>query len=270
MKPSLPTRLGGAPPDRAGALRRGVGRWDWSRFRERVERIAPKLLWLLPLLVAILFFPLRGVRMTPDGSLYLARALNLYNKVGYVECDWSPAVPRGPVFPLLVAGSFHLFGVSARSALWVVRTAFVVNALLMYGIGAKLYNRVVGLSAAALYLTSYVIFRWSAQVLLDAVMPMFVFASFFLLLVTWQHRWRVPFFGMAGLLTGIAYLTKQTAILFLPLPALLWVLSPQYRRKGVWLGIVAFWVAALALIVPWMVYVSSVRQRLVSLISARS
>lgn len=210
-------------------------------------------LWVLPVLLSILFFQIRGVDTSPDSAWYIALALNLYKGLGYLEIDWSPEVSRGPVFPGLIALSFWLFGVSVKSALWVVRLFFVLNVGLIYAIGAKFFNRTTGLIAALLVLTSFTAHRLSSYILLDNVVPFFILLAYLLLFMAFEEKKNL-YFGLAGFVLGVAFLTKEIAALFLLLPALLWIFVSPYRGEKSWRGVLIFWGVALAIIGAWFLY----------------
>jgi 4-amino-4-deoxy-L-arabinose transferase-like glycosyltransferase/tetratricopeptide (TPR) repeat protein len=217
-------------------------------------------LWILPLLVSLLFFSARGVRTSPDSAWYTALGLNLYHGLGYVNTDLSPATYRGPVFPGLIALFFWLFGVSLKSAMGVVRSFFVLNVILIYAMGTRLFNRATGLIAALLVLTSLTIHQDSSRLLLDTVMPFFVLLSHLLLFIAFEENGnkRFVYFGLAGFALGIAFLTKSVAGIFLPLPALLWAVVPAYRKGKSWRGLLLFYGVALVVLLSWFIYLSGV------------
>jgi hypothetical protein len=211
-------------------------------------------LWLLPLLLSLLFFQVMGVKTSPDSAWYVVKGLNLYHGLGYVNADWRPDVGRGPIFPGLIALSFSIFGVSLQSALWVNRLFFVLNTVLVYATGATLFNRTTGLMASLLVATSFVIHKWSSFILVDNVVPFFILLAHLLLFIAFERKSNL-YFGLAGASLGIGFLTKEITVLFLPLPALLWLLIPAYRTRRAWWGIFIFWGIVLATISSWFMYV---------------
>ncbi len=233
---------------------------EFYTIRETVERIRINLssldkfpLWILPLLFSILFFHTRAVSITPDSAWYITLSLNLYQGLGFLGADWSPVVAR-PVFPGLIAIFFWLFGVSVKSALWVVRFFFVLNVCLVYAMGTRFFNRMTGLIAALLVLTSYTIHFWASYILLDTIVLFFLLLVSLLLFMAFENK-KDLYFGLAGFVLGITFLTKEVAILLWPLPVLLWVFVPAYRVRRAWRGILIFWAVTLVLIIPWFVYV---------------
>lgn len=230
---------------------------DQSIQKNRLDlaKLARIPLWIIPLLIALLFFQLRGVATSPDAAWYTTIGLNLYRGLGYVNSDGSPFTYRGPVFPGLLALSFGLFGVSLQSALWVVRFFFVLNVLLIYAIGTRLFNRATGLIASLLVLTALVIHQNVSVILLDSIMPFFVLLAHLLLFLAFEQQRRL-YFGLAGFLLGIAFLTKSTAGVFFPLPLLLWLAIPAYRKpiRATWPGLLLLYGVLAVVLLPWFLY----------------
>lgn len=215
-----------------------------------IQKHLNALFWLIPISLALLLAPLAGTRVSPDGSGYLAQALNFYIGKGYTYADWSPVTFRGPVFSYLLSLTFHLFGVSVFNAMILVRTFFVLNIGIIYLWGQKIGGRFVGALSALLVLTSFSLHRWSARVHLDIVMPFFILAALYTLYSAFEKKkWWL--FALSGILLGMAILTKEIAVLFLPMPILLWLAVHEFRSKKNWPFLFVCYVLALLIIVPW-------------------
>ncbi len=199
-------------------------------------------------LTGILFFPLNGVAPSPDSSWYLNNASNLFNDFSHANL-----MVRRPLFPFLISLSFHLFGKSIESALFVVRLFFVFNLVLAYIIGLKFYNRQTGIAFSLLLLSSFVINRWSSYLLLDAIIPFFIFS--YLLALFQAHEKKSRFlFGVSGLILGMAFLIKGVfAFFFMFLPVLLLVLK-KHRTRGQIPNILFAYGVALVVLSPWLGY----------------
>lgn len=142
------------------------GRWD--RFIHIFD---------IRLIVILLFgyvsFTTVSITIPSDLLGYMTHALNILNGNGYSYFDGQPVLFRGPVFSLLIAFSFHAFGISPESAFHVIRLFCIANPILIYLFGKKLFNAEIGFAAALFILTSYSISYWSYRHL-DAVWPFFV------------------------------------------------------------------------------------------------
>lgn len=212
-------------------------------------------LWVMPLCISILFFSLNGIHTLPDSAWYLSNGLNIYKGLGYVNPDLTPVLNRGPVFPVLIAGSFYLFGVKVESAFWVVRTFYILNALLIYFIGYKLYGKWVGFTASLLVLTSHIINIWSSYILLDNVMPFFILLYIFLLYYAFEKQ-SYFYFSCSGVVIGFAFLTKEMAVLYLPLPIFVFIVISQYRNRMSFLGLIIIFSVFVLVVGPWVYHIN--------------
>jgi len=209
-----------------------------------IDTVFPVLL----LTAGFLLFPLKGVVPSPDSAWYLKNAVRIYH-------DLSPEtlMIRRPLFPFLISIGFHLFGNSIETAFSVVRVFFVLNLLLGYAAGCILFNRTAGIAMSLLLLTSFVINRWSSYLLLDAVIPFFIFFFVLLLYLSCEKKSGV-LSALSGLLLGLTFLVKGVfAIFFMFLPLLLFGIG-KYRTTGqaVRTGIV--YITTLAVLFPWLWY----------------
>lgn len=222
-----------------------------NSFKDYIERIP---IWLLPLLLAILFFlPVKELTIPTDGFLYLSQALGLYEGYGYINPDGS-AVTHGRIgLPALLAASFWLFGFSTFSAFIITRLFFVFTPLLLYFLGERLFNKWVGLVASLLVLTSVSLNEWATYIHLDHIMPFFMLLFLLLVFIAFNQesfRW----FALAGLALGLAAIVKEVGLLFVPLPAISWVLIKEFRtRRNFWGIIISIGMLGL-IIVPMFAY----------------
>ncbi len=219
-----------------------------------MARVLAALSWAIPLILAVLLFSVQGVELSPDGSLYMTLGLNLQKGLGYIDSAWNQYTFRGPVFPALLGMTFALFGASVQSALWLVRLFFVLNTLLVYWVGVRLAGKLAGFIAALLVLSSFVLHLSSARVHLDSVAPFFVLLSCLLVFIGFEQG-RNIYLLLAGAVLGVAILTKDTAVLYVGLPFLLFLFTPQYRDRVRLRGILLFVMALLAIMLTWLVYV---------------
>ena len=184
---------------------------------------------------------------------YINSGLNLYLGKGYTDMDGSPILNRGPIFPLMIAGSYWLLGVSPWSAFWVVRIFCILNPIMIYFLGKKFYGKWAGFSAALLVLTSYSMNYWSYRHL-DAAWPLFIILSILILSKAFEEEnW--AYFACSGFFITFALLIKESAILIVPLAALLYLLIREYRTKRNLYGCLIHFTAILLVLLPWVIYV---------------
>ena len=218
-----------------------------------VENIKRMPLWVYLLLFGFMTFYTYEIRIASDMGWYMNSALNIFMGNGYTNMDGSLILNRGPVFPLMIAASYWLLGVSAWSAFWVVRIFCILNPIMIYFIGKKFYGKWVGFSAALLILTSYSMNYWSYRHL-DAVWPFFIILSILILSKAFEEENRVYFAG-SGFFITFAFLIKESAILIVPIAALLYLLIRGHRTKQNLYGCLIYFTVILLVLSPWVIYV---------------
>lgn len=154
----------------------------------------------------------------------------------------------------MIAISYALFGITALSALGVVKFFCILNPVVLYYFGKKTFGHRVGLASAFLIISSYSICFWSFQ-FIDAIWPFFVILHCYCLFIAFeQDKNKNIYFVLAGLFLGIALLTKEVSLLFFPLGLLMfsWIKEYQYRKN--FLGIIVSLLITLFVLLPWVVY----------------
>ena len=212
-------------------------------------------IWVYLVLLGYLTFSTYDITISTDMGWYMNSALNLYLGRGFRDINGLLIVTRGPLFPLMMVGSYWLLGVSPWSAFWVVRVFAILTPLAVYALGKKLFDTWIGLSAALLILTSYSMNNWSYRHL-DAVWSFFALLSL-LVLYRGLEEGRSLSFVLSGLLFGLAYLVKPALILLLPLPIVAVLIIDEYRTKNHYKGLVLYASTIVLLISPWIWYVYS-------------
>ena len=230
-------------PARVGALL-----WD------RAKRVPP---WVFPLAIALLFaFPSDGsLYISSDGMEYASAALRVA-RGQWSHVDGAPFIRR-PLFLLYIAAWFRLLGYSLMTAFLAFRLFYVLNALLVYALGTRLYGKHVGLVASLLVLSSSTLTGWSSLIVIDHVLAFFMTLSVLLVYLAFEHKTHLRFV-IAGASLVAAYLVKEMAILFFPLPVLAPVLVRAYRSRRCLRGTALQLSVMAILMLPWMAYVYSV------------
>jgi hypothetical protein len=122
----------------------------------------------------------------------------------------------------------------------------------VYLLGKKLYNRWVGFVAGLFILTSYSVNFWSYRHL-DAVWPFFVIFGSYLTLCGFENK-KLRYFFLSGFSFGIAILTKEVSLLFLPTPLLLFLCIKEHRNKAASYGVIINTLSAIVTLVPWLYF----------------
>jgi 4-amino-4-deoxy-L-arabinose transferase-like glycosyltransferase len=210
---------------------------------------------VLPLIVMLSIPPLVWFAyewvVTQDAGRYLLGGWHLISGHGYTLIGRVPETKRGPVFPAVLGVLMTFFGRDTESLAWSMRVLALVNPLLAYFLVKRIYKSVAGLLAAALVtLLSYT--AKNPQALnVDAVLLTVYLLSLLGLLVAVQKN-TVFFALLSGLLLGASIVTKETAIVNLPLALLAVLLFDWNLRGALWhyLGVVL-------VCLPWWVWVWS-------------
>jgi len=216
------------------------------------ERLLEVFIWVFLIFVGMVTFIAQPVIFSSDLKYYSDGALNLFLGKGYVDIDGSAIVVRTPLFPILMAMTFLVFGVSHISTFWMVKFFCVLNPLLIYVLGKRLFSRPIGVFTALLVLSSYAVDTYSCRHL-DAVWPFFVLLSILFFHMGFEKD-KVRYFLLGGLSLSLAYLTKEVAILFFPIPFLLIILIKEYRKKSFLVKVSWSYLVTFLCLLPWFVY----------------
>src|SRR5215207_2060110 len=219
----------------------------------------PTLRWpdlaVFPLVLALSILPLlwfgsNWVTAT-DGSRYLLLGWNLISGEGYTLLGDTYTL-RGPGFPGLLGGLMLLFGRDVESLAWTARLLTLANPVLMYFLIKRIAGPMAGLLAAAMVTLFGYAATFTEAFHIDAV-QLTLYLLVALVLLIGAQKDRAVLWLLSGLLLGTAILTKETALVALPL-ALFAALLFGWSFRGVLLHYTG--VAAVCL--PWWVWVWAV------------
>lgn len=186
-----------------------------------------------------------------DASRYLYAGSQLISGRGLTEMNGAPQINHGPVLPALVGVLTLMFGRDTETLAWAVRLMAQVNPLLAYFLVRRLSTGAAGLIAAALVTLFGYNTMTSAAFNIDAVLLTFYLASLLALLAAVKRDG--PLLALlSGLLLGAAILTKETALMNLPLALLAVLLLDGSVRGALW-----HYVGLAFVCLPWWVWVWS-------------
>jgi 4-amino-4-deoxy-L-arabinose transferase-like glycosyltransferase len=165
--------------------------------------------------------PLAANRFHHDEAVYSSWALDIASGRD-IMVSGSP-VDKPPLFLYLQALSFVVFGATETAARLPALVATVASVFLVYRLGERLFGRGTGLLAAFLCAASPFGILFAATAFTDPLMVTFVLAA---ALGAVEGRW-----SWAGIGLGLAFMTKQQGLLFLPLVVGLgWAVSLSMSR----------------------------------------
>ncbi|MDE3104875.1 MAG: glycosyltransferase family 39 protein [Acidobacteriota bacterium] len=161
---------------------------------------------------------------------------------------WNP-----PVYPLLIALVFKLFGLYSNRAVWVLLGVNALSAMLtsvlLFRIGVEVFNAQTAFLGTLAWAISPDTAAWAArnwESSLGALVSTLTVVCFLKLMQAKQPDWRA--YAAYGALWGICGLTTATLLALMPLPLLALALRDRWSRlRAVLLSVV---VATLVL-VPW-------------------
>ena len=159
---------------------------------------------------------------------------------------------HGPGLPALVGSLILLFGRDTEALVWGLRLISLLNPLLAYLLVKRISTPAAGLIAAALVSLLAFNVRSTVAINIDALLLTFYLLSLLTLLAAIKRGG--PLLALlSGVLLGVAILTKETAVVDLPL-ALLAVLLLDWEVRG------ALWhyLGVSLVCLPWWIWVYAV------------
>src|SRR3990170_6562014 len=120
-----------------------------SALSSHTVQLLAVALFVVALSTPLLFIS-RPAALTSDESLYLAEGLNIAQGKG-LTYPWGDLINhRGPLLPAVLAADFKVLGTSLGSAYLVPKVVALVNALLLFLLGRRLFGPLAGGIAAVL------------------------------------------------------------------------------------------------------------------------
>jgi 4-amino-4-deoxy-L-arabinose transferase-like glycosyltransferase len=211
---------------------------------------------LVALIVRVAAVAIDGPTYAPenDAQDYDRHARSLAADQGYppplhVVAPGGPSAFRPPGYPLFLAGVYLVSDDSAQAGRYLNAVLGAVSVLLIFLVAQQLWSRRVGLWAAgigAIYppLALLSLELYSEPLFIDLLLGAVLAA------LAYRRDPRARWALLAGVLAGLATLTRANAVLVLPLLALaLWF--PPRRSLGSLAAPLTALLAAAAIIAPW-------------------
>jgi 4-amino-4-deoxy-L-arabinose transferase-like glycosyltransferase len=163
---------------------------------------------------------------------------------------------KAPLYPLLIAAIYALFGEHGLLVLLVQCLLHVGTCLLVYDLGRRMFNERTGIIAAGVCALHPLMLRYVADLQLETLLT-FLFTLTLWLLQRFQEQPSAGRGALAGAVAGLASLTKAVVVLYPALFAAVLVgVALRARRQGArtgppWAGLFALFLAMGLAIVPW-------------------
>lgn len=186
-----------------------------------------------------------------DAQDYDGLAARIVERGGYVSAEGLSISLRPPLYPAFLALIYRVAGLHNYSAVNAVQSTINLATLwLVFRLGAAVYGRRVGLCAAVIF-CFYPTFLAYEQLLLTEVLGTFLLTAATLSVVLARARRSWILVIAAGLLFGLASLTRSVTMLLVPFIAIWFVFAwPEtFLKRCVAGGIVV--AVFTAVIAPW-------------------
>ncbi|TAK59355.1 MAG: hypothetical protein EPO22_10285 [Dehalococcoidia bacterium] len=189
-------------------------------WRMAARMVALALVAALAAVVVLLMAAPRAP-LTSDESLYISEALNIAKGIGPRYSTHELVQHRPFLFPALLAIPLRLSGDDFTSVYWMTKCVVLLNALAIGMLVRGLRGNVAALFALALVLPNAFLNSMGVSAYLDGAETWFLLVSLILLWTGFRRRTTLRWWTAAGAALGLAFLTKEAAILWLPLPVII-------------------------------------------------
>ena len=189
-----------------------------------------------------------GAVQPGDSEEYVRGAVGLLQGAYTTGEKWL----RPPLYPIFLAAAFGVVGYDITHALFVQALVTGAGVLAFAGLGHALFRRRAVALASALLAALFIPFAAYGSVLFaEALFVVLITASFALLLRRDRPGWRRAM--VAGVVFGLATLTRAVGLFFLPLAVLALMVERGGKRtsRGAVSTALAFGLAAVLTIAPW-------------------
>lgn len=213
------------------------------------------LLLMAVLLMAVLLMPLAfagPARLTSDESLYLAEAYNIADGRGFTYPSGEAIVHRAPLYPAMLAPAVAVGG--AESAYVVTKLVVMLNVLLVAALAWRLGGQVAAVVAGLAAGASAYLSELGTTLYLDPTQCAFMLLTLLSLHVGIERR-QARWWFVAGLLAGLAFLVKESAVQWAPLGLVVALALPSQRTSAGARGAAGYTGGFAVTIAPWWVWV---------------
>ena len=207
------------------------------------------------LAVFFLLAPHPGLYVSNNSAFYLSEAVRLASGEA-PAISKGGLVARGPVLLYLIAGVLQLTGPSVEAAFFLMKFIFAVLLYFFYLTAKSYYGRKTATLALILAVLSYRLYLIGTSIDSNSLLVLFLICFLFFVHRALKAPGLLNFF-LAGLFLSASFLTKETALVFLPL-LLIPVFGSKRGKFDLILGKLApTLLGRIAPIAPWAFYVKA-------------
>jgi hypothetical protein len=219
------------------------------------SRVSGAFLWLLAIAVLVrlaLLVPMDDLKLAMDELQYQEIAANLAEGRGFMLYE-KPTSWRPPLYPFVLSIVYRAAGTTDPVAARVFQAGLsLVNLLLVYLLGRRLFGERVGLGAAVIFAFYPSFLFYNNHLLTEGLFTFLLTVTAYLLAVYLDSR-RAFILALAGASLGLTVLTRE---ILLPMVAIMALLAGHVTswRPPRWAAhVAALVVAFLAVVTPWAV-----------------
>ena len=200
---------------------------------------------------AVVAHPERAIRR--DSEDYIQFALSCLSGHGFsrqIERVYLPSAIRTPVYPLVIAFIYWLFGINNLALVLAQVLMSLLTVGLTYWLGRLVFSEAEAWIGALLFTLSSAPAVYSVFILSETLFAQLLILVL-LSLVLYRQRKKTAWLVAAGILSGLAILCRPVAAYFPVLVVgLVWLAEPDNWRKLL-VGVVAFLLAGALVVGPW-------------------
>ena len=238
----------------ATMIGKSSSRFQLSQMKAKLNKWRVAFLVLVLVYFVFLILCLTIQPMNWDEVTHLNRALELKNGLynNFVRDSFYP-----PLYSAFTMISFDLFGISLFSARLVSAVFSILTLWVVFELSYKMYSGKTAL-ISALFLAVMPGFFWLSRLALLEVMLVFFFALSLFFFYSWLTNRKIWLLVLSGLALGFGFLTKYQVIAAVVVMVVSMVILGRGLLKRLFSRLTVFIIAALAVIVPWLVIVYNV------------
>jgi len=198
-----------------------------TKFKSKIIKEVVPL--ILVSIISLLILPVKGVPVNNNTAKYLMLAKKFLEGQSLKAESDTTLISTRPLFLIILASGFKLWGKNVKSASLVTRIFFALQIILIYLLGRIFYNVIVGLLSSCLVLTSYGVNFIACHIDTDIILPFFILLFILVYYITLTRSSRI-WAVFAGISLGLALSVKASAVLCIGLPFFMVIFAPKGKR----------------------------------------
>jgi len=218
------------------------------------------------LMIRILIAFLGEDKLWNDEIDYDRIATNLLKYHQFTEYPGRPYSYRPPGYPFFLAAIYAVFGIGNHMAVRLIQALIgAVSALLLYLLGKEMMGERTGIIGGLIWAFYPTAVAYTGYLYSETIFMTLLLASLYLMVAGMKAEGRrgILYFAGGGLFYGMAMLTREVLLAFVPF-LLAWLAWQTLRKRRVEIiRLIAFTVMVMGVLLPWTVRNYSVHGHLI-------